>query len=61
MSADAWYRERQASRSATRSASPATSTSRHLMRSLDEIRADIVALESETEGLLDQLIEKAAL
>jgi type I restriction enzyme M protein len=26
------------------------------MRSLDEIRADILALEQETDGLLDEII-----
>jgi len=31
------------------------------MRTLEEIRADIVALEEETKGLLDRIIEEGAL
>ena len=30
------------------------------MRSLEEIRADILALDQETEGLLGEIIEEAA-
>ncbi len=48
---DAWIVE-PTPRSATRSASPATSTSRPQLRTLAEISADILALEQETEGLL---------
>ena len=44
------------SRSATRSASRATSTSRSHFRPLEEIRADILALERETDGLLAEIV-----
>lgn len=33
-----------------------TSTSRRPIRSMEEIRADIVTLEKETEGLLTEII-----
>ena len=52
---DAWYDPR-ASRSATRSASRATSTSHSRRAALRQIRADIVALEQETEGLLAEIL-----
>ena len=39
-----------------RSASRATSTSRSTMRTLDEIRADILTLGQETEGLLGEIL-----
>ena len=46
-------------RSATRSASPATSTSRPELRTLAQISADILALEQETEGLLERNHERS--
>ena len=57
---DAWYRPGRASRLATRSASRATSTSRNRCGTLEEIRADILALEKETEGLLGEIIGGSA-
>ena len=42
-----------------RSASPATFTNRSRLRTLDEIRADILALEKETEGLLAEIVGEA--
>jgi hypothetical protein len=42
-------------RSATKSASPATSTSPQPIRTLDEIKADIRALEAETDNLIAEI------
>ena len=43
-----------------RSPSCGTFTSPKPLRSLEEIRADIIAVQKESEGLLDELLEGAS-